>query len=848
MLRVAVLSCGLSTLAPAASGEARQPFPESARTFLADHCFDCHDGATAKGGLNLEDFDFDSTNPKNLAILTHVHDRALSGEMPPKKKDRPDPGELSDFIKAAADPLLKGWTEHYRKAGRTVARRLNPTEYEYTLRDLLHAPWLEIKAMLPPDPEVHGFDNVAEAQEISYIQMGRFLEAAEVAVDSAMLLRPRVEPKNERVDWGEMGRMYGKDGMKGKGSRETRVIGDWVVLLRQPNDAQTNYHISDKRNREPGWYRFRIRCKGVRYHNGELLPPTKGHVASIITEARRNLATFDVPDGPGGGIVEFTAWQHANDNLDFFSASLDDRLQPEIKNKTEIQPYTGEGIAVDWFEIEGPFATAECDPAIKTPPSYTRLFGDLPIKRWTPESGLKPPGMLHLPDLTANVHGTADPFRLPEKNMMVFSENPHEDASRLLRSFMRAAYRRPVEEGEFQRCLSFAINAIDGKSCFQDAMRLAYQSVLCSPDFLYLQEMPGILDDHAIASRLSYFLWRSMPDETLRKLADEGRLSERKNHLGEIDRMLADPKSHRFIEDFTDQWLDLAAVNDTSPDRNLFPEYFCDVHLTESAVAETRKTFAKMLREDLPASTVVDSDFAIVNERLAVHYGLDPVKGMAMRPVKLPEDSPRGGILTQASILKVTANGLSSSPVIRGAWILDRILGTPPSPPPPGVGSIDPDTRGATTVRGQLAKHSTDPSCAGCHQYIDPPGFALESFDVMGAWRDQYRSMKEGVQGRADVAGSPLLYDLDQPVDPSGQTADGRKFSDINSYRKLLMTRERQIARNLAGRLVTFATGAAPTFADRPAIEGILEKTESSGHGVRSMVKEILMSPMVLSK
>lgn len=255
-----------------------------------------------------------------------------------------------------------------------------------------------------------------------------------------------------------------------------------------------------------------------------------------------------------------------------------------------------------------------------------------------------------------------------------------------------------------------------------------------------------------------------------------------------------------------------------------------------------------MLRENLPASTVIDSDFAIVNERLAKLYGLEPVKGMEMRSVKLPADSPRGGFLTQASVLKVTANGLSSSPVIRGAWILDRILGAPVPPPPPEAGSIDPDTRGTTTVREQLAKHSTDPSCAGCHQYIDPPGFALESFDVMGAWRDQYRSIKPGVRGVADVAGSPLLYKLGLPVDPSGETSDGRTFSDINSYRKHLMSDEKQIARNLAERLVTFATGSGPTFVDRPVIELILEKTELSRHGLRSMLREILLSEMFLSK
>ena len=186
-------------------------------------------------------------------------------------------------------------------------------------------------------------------------------------------------------------------------------------------------------------------------------------------------------------------------------------------------------------------------------------------------------------------------------------------------------------------------------------------------------------------------------------------------------RMLDNPKAQRFVADFTGQWLDLREVHATSPDRYLFPEYFCDNHLVDSGVAEAEASFAEMLRENLPTKTVVDADFVMVNERLADLYGIDGVKGMGIRRVSIPRQSPRGGFLTQSSVLKVTANGLTTSPVIRGVWVMDRVLGTPPAAPPPGAGAIEPDTRGATTVREQLAKHSRDESCAGCHASIDPP-------------------------------------------------------------------------------------------------------------------------------
>ncbi len=822
--------------------------PKNAATFLENHCIDCHDDATAKGDLDIYSLKFEPSDPKNLAIWTHIHDRALSGEMPPAKKPRPGAEELAAFIKAAGEPLLEAWQKRYTESGRTVARRLNPTEYEYTLRDLLAAPWLELKNMLPPDPESHGFDNVADAQEISYIQMSRFLEAAGVAIDSSMLLRPRIKPKSERVDWGEKGRMYGKGEFAGKGSRETRVIDEWLVILRQPNESQSPFQISGNREHSPGYYKFRVRCKGVHFHNGELLPPKKGHVASINTGAKRILATFDVPDGPEGGVVEFTAWQHENDSLQFYCASLDDRLQPSLNKFPFDHPYSGEGIAVDWFEIEGPFATEECVPGDLIPPSYKRLFGNLPTKKWTEESGLKKPELLHLPDLTANVHGLRSPFQEPEGLMMVVSENPREDAARLLRDFMEAAYRRPVDESEFQRCLSFALQGIEDKACFQDAMRNAYKAVLCSPDFLYFTESPGQLDGHAVASRLSYFFWRSMPDQTLLELAEKGALRDKNVLIGQMDRMLADEKADRFIEDFTDQWLELRNIFETSPDKNLYPEYYGDTHLVNSAVAETRATFAKMLKDDLPVSTVVDSDFAIVNERLAALYGIEGVKGMAMRPVKLPPDSPRGGFLTQASILKVSANGLTTSPVVRGVWVLDRILGNHPPPPPPGAGSIDPDTRGATTVREQLAKHSTAESCASCHVYIDPPGFALESFDVMGSWRERYRSFDKGEPVKKEVAGKNVVFKLGPPVDASGQTVEGSSFADIHGFRKYLLSREDQLAENLVERLITFATGAGVSFADRKEVSRIIKATEASGHGLRSVVKELITSDTFLSK
>lgn len=811
------------------------------RHFLERHCLDCHDGDTSKAGLNLDRLDLTATN---LPLWEKVYDRVAAAEMPPAKKPRPAADELGEFLGTVSEKLVLKWNQEYQDSGRVVGRRLNPTEYENTLRDLLSAPWLELKEMLPPDPEQHGFDNVAAAQEISYIQMAKYLEAAEVAIDGAMRLHPRPEPTTYRTWFSEEGRYLGRGEFEGKGTGRNRPVGKWMVILRQPNSAQAPFRIrkKDPTIQQAGWYRFRVKCRAVLYDNGKLKTPERGHVASINTAAKRVLGRFDVPSTPDGGVVEFTAWQHRGDFLEFFCDTLDDR---DFDRRRPQAPYRGEGIAVEWFEIEGPYASPRRESENQWPAqSYRKLFGNLPLVPWTEETGIAKPEMLHLPDWTANKRGLHDSFQHPPSLMQVASQQPAKDAERLLRKFMARAYRREPEEREVDRCLAFALKAIQQKACFQDALRLSYKAALCSPDFLYFRETPGRLDHASLASRLSYFLWRTLPDAEL-LTAD---LNSEKDLLHQFDRLLSDPRSERFVSDFTGQWLDLRKVHDTSPDRYLFPEYFCDVHLVNSAVAESEATFAEMLRKDLPAITAIKSNFVMINERLAELYQIDNVRGMDIRRVALPKDSRRGGFLTQSSVLKVTANGLTTSPVIRGAWILDRLLGTPPAAPPPDAGAIEPDTRGTITIRQLLAKHSRNESCASCHQAIDPPGFALENFDVMGAWQERYRSFEHGEETDLKVANRRVRYRLGLPVDASGVTEQGQAFEDIEEFRQSLVAREEQIARNLIQRLLTFATGAGVTFADRVVVEDILRQTQSTNHGLRSIIRSIVLSETFRSK
>jgi hypothetical protein len=523
------------------------------------------------------------------------------------------------------------------------------------------------------------------------------------------------------------------------------------------------------------------------------------------------------PDEPR--LVEFTTKMRAGDHLRIEPTNTG--VDPKGQNVYNIgaKEFTGSGLALQWVEIEGPLLQ-EWPPA-----SMKKLFGATPLKK------------------------IEDPKKTG-KGKIAYELAPEDgkaSAQQAVLSFAARAFRRPLEAGEGDRFVALANAELELGRPLLEAMRVAVRAILTAPQFLLFEERPGKLHDYALASRLSYFLWSTMPDEELLAKAAAHQLDQPAVLHAQVERMLKDDKAQAFVKNFTSQWLDLRNIDATTPDKKLYPE--SDELLIVSMVQETERFFAELLNRNLSVTNFIHADFTILNSRLATHYGIEGVDGEAFRTVTLSPDSPRGGILTQASVLKVTANGTTTSPVLRGAWVMKKLLGQPLAPPPPGTGMIEPDTRGATTVREQLAKHRTLETCAGCHRQIDPPGFALECFDVIGGFRDRYRSQDKGDQTTVKNSRNKRQYiKLGLAVDASGELADGRPFTGIQDFRKLLLEQSDQVLLSLTQKLVIYSTGAGISYADRPAVEAIAAKVKQQGGGLRTLVHEIVQSPIFQTK
>lgn len=877
--------------------------------FTKEHCATCHNNVDREGGLDLTTLTYQPGDSGNFQTWVKVHDRVQSGEMPPQDAGRPGPAEATAFIKALGASLTATDRQLAAREGRASQRRLNRYEFENSVRDLLQAPWLQVKNDLPEDGEAELFNKIGDALDVSHVQMTRFMQAANLAMRQVMgveLLRQELPPPTTVRYWarqeGTLTRTF--HGGNGRFNRQSPERSTFPVMgfAGQPDvrarRAPLTVGESDPQQREleaVGWNRgnyhpfhtiwnnfrapvagkYRVRWSGYTIWTGphgvsagDLAKEgekngrkPKGRWNSPdgdnVSRGRRNepitvyaqgpidvrrVGQFDLTPEPAvydlGVVTLLQNEALVTDAARFF------RDRPGSAGNPLAQRDGQPAVAFRWMEVEGPLYDDS------TTAGYRALFGDLPLRK-------NPQGEVAIQILSSSKErgpqgagGYGNVVRTEDCHVEVVSANPQADAERLLRSFVHRAYRRPVKESEVQRYLAVVQNELKNGHDFTYAMLAGYTAVVCSPPFLFLEEAPGRLDHYALASRLAFFLWNSPPDDALLARARAGELTEPAVLHSEVERLLKDQKSRRFIEAFLDYWLDLRKFDATTPSNTLYPDYYLDEGLTEAALDESRLFFTELLQQNLPARNVIDSEFTYLNERLAAHYGIPEVEGGQMRRVSLPGSSVRGGVLTQAIVLKVTANGTTTSPVVRGKWISERILGQIVPPPPSGVPAVDPDTRGAVTIRQQLEQHRADPSCATCHNKIDPQGFALESFDVMGGWRERYRGdakdqIPELGQGKN---GWPFDFHYALPVESQGQLPDGQKFNNVREFKQLMLQDEPQIARNLARHLLVYATGAPIRFSDRAEIEQILERTKAEQYGVRTLVHAIVANDLFLNK
>jgi hypothetical protein len=852
--------------------------PPQAEAFLEQHCFDCHDTETQKGKLDLTTLRFADAN---LETWVKVHDRVRDGEMPPAKKPRPETAEKTAALNAWAKPLTAWDAARQQQVGRSQLRRLNRVEFENSLRDLLAMPALKIKDNLPEDGSAHGFDRLAGALDMSFVHMESYIAAVDKALNDALCPFPEQPPvfkyrfnltdnirKNGRECEGSVGLAIGNKtaialvGMQRDETFEadtphhltdTEPLANAIGLFRH-EDADYRWTMTAIQPMITGFHRLRVSGYSFGWDGAKVIPTERhGALGWGIHATGEHFGTVDLPPNKpeervitawlerGGGMLHGT-----DDNLRIIAASCENfRDYAHGKNKDVVGPMSpAPGVAVEWVEIEGPLYDSW------PPANHRALFDDLPVKVWTEASGVPKP--------TQQTWARGNPESFPkdiyghrnDKRPVVYVESldPATDAERLLRRFLRRALRRPVTEVELSEYTTKVAKALAGGAPFQDAMLAAYREVLTSPEFMLVQEPAGVLNDHALAARLSYFLWSTLPDAELDRFADAGKLHEPNVLRAQTERLLNDERASRFVDNFTGQWLALRALNATQPDKKLYPEFM--PWLSEAMAMESRAFFAELLKHDLGIVHFVKSDFAMLNEPLAQLYGIDGVRGWDLRRVALPADSVRGGFLTQAAVLKTTADGTTTSPVKRGAFVMDKILGIVPTPPPPDIGSIEPDVRGTTTIRGQLEKHRENPSCAGCHAKMDPYGFALESFDVVGEWRPHYRVTggKGPHDQRKKVNGHAIEYHDGLPVDCTGQLPDGRPFADINALRDLLAADPERLARAFLAQLTTYATGAPLGFADRADAEQILMQTKASNYGLRSMTHALIQSELFQKK
>ena len=843
---------GFSFLLSFASLCKADPKLEAHRPFLKAHCFECHGSEKQKGELRFDTLGTNLSELHTLEAWQGILDQLNLGEMPPKKQPQPPFEENALVIKGLTSVLQKAYAARKSTGGQAVIRRLNKFELRNTLRDLFYVnhpdfeptvvsglydfngngitaqKTIEPTRSFQDDEEAEGFDNIGQQLVMSDFLLKMLIGAAEETIAMATYNEPQKPFEAETftapictkaLAGGSLGK-YQRDKNETydevfqRWDRYNRIGPDkYIGGIRRPANYRITVEVSAHNPKPDAWGNWTVREGGL-IHQGrqnseepfeiglylqrnEHKRGARHHRVKSWTlpgDGKKRTFSFETwIDNPwstwigweNGPWFRHNAWHILLEQWYPTEYEKIDRKQKEFKKEVAAvlfkKGYLGPTLRVHSYRIE-PM------PQEWPPQSHTALYGTGPIEE--------------------------------------------VDLKKLFHAFAERAYRRPVALGEMDTFVDLAEQLITDGNSKQESMKGAYSAILCSPDFVYLRQNQGELNDFALASRLSYFLWSSMPDEALMKLARAGKLSNPAELRRQTERMLKDPKAAAFGRHFPERWLKLHELGRMEPDkRGPFGHYF---RVKDFLIPQVDAFFSDLLETNGPIRNFIDSDYTFMNKLLGELIYKQKVVGEHLQKVKL-EDTRRGGLLTMPAVMTVTANGVDTSPIVRGVYVLENILGTPPPSPPPDVEPLSPDLRGVKTLKEQLAVHRNQEACRSCHQKIDPMGYALESFDPIGRWRDNYPK----VDKKAKQA---------PPIDTLAVLANGREIKDLVEFKAMLMERESQVAHCLTEKMLTYATGRLLEAGDRGEIDQITAELKKDGNRLRDLVHLVVQSKIFLNK
>lgn len=748
------------------------------QAFLQTWCLDCHAGEAAEAGLSLTDLSQLTPSLQNTA-WERITKRLRTRQMPPLDVDRPSEAAYVNMLELLEGELLKRYQAAPNPGRTETFRRLTRTEYQNAIRDLL-ALDIDAREFLPADAASHGFDNVTVG-ELSPTLLNRYISAARSIAGKAVgreLSAPETRTVRLPGDLTQNVHVAGLPlGTRG-GTRIRHTFplsGEYQVTARLMRDR--NEHVEGlTRPHDLVFLLDRQKMHEIR------IRPPKDQTEHATVDAQLT-TRFRVTAGPHDVGVTF---------IDDDASLLQIKREP-YASQFNYHRHPRQAPAIYEVTITGPYGAIVQDDS----PSRRKIFTVRPPTEATPD----------------------------EQTMA---------AQQILRSLMRRAFRRPVTEDDLVVPMDFFESA-RSSSGFEAGIELAVQSILVNPHFLFrIERDPPDLPNGSVyhiapfelASRLSFFLWSSLPDEELLQLAEAGTLNRTDVLREQVARMLQDPRAESLVTNFADQWLYLRNLSSITPDARLFPDF--DENLRRAFRKETELLFADVVNNDRSVLELIRSDETFLNERLAKHYGIGNVYGNQFRRVTLDAHSHRGGLLRHGSLLTVTSYATRTSPVIRGHWILKNLLGSPPPPPPPDVPDLEDNTVDATlSVRERLTEHRANPVCANCHNLMDPIGFALENFDAVGRWRD---------------------VEAGQPINASGELPDGSEFDSVDGLEAALLRRPELFVETLTSKLMTYALGRGMEATDGPAIRQIVDQAAESEYRFSSLVNGIVTSPPFLMR